>query len=175
MDFLQANVCWCLRSLSKQILRNVSHQHSNMYGYFVCLCQSEYIIGILHEVAELRSVLHEAGQTWWTNSKGEFTRFDQAEYNTLLRSAPECCIPFITCRFLCILVQFWERGNTTENIKQCYRPIKTLDFISVCNKCMYIYIIYNWRERIIGTPKLWVLLKYLLRMFLLCSGTSSVH
>ena len=24
--------------------------------------------------------------------------------------------------------------NTTENIEQCYRPMKTLDFTSVCNK-----------------------------------------
>ena len=43
-------------------------------------------IGILHEGAERRSVLHEAGQTWWTNPKGEFTRFDHAECNTLLCS-----------------------------------------------------------------------------------------
>ena len=68
------------------------------------------IIGILHEGGEQSSVLHEAGQTWLTNPKGEFTRFDQSECNTLLRSAPEYCIPFITCRVSCNLVQFWERA-----------------------------------------------------------------
>ena len=77
------------------------------YFLFVLTCYIKnnllvnlYIIGILHEGAERRSVLHEAGQTWWTNPKGEFTRFDQAECNTLLRSAPECCIPFNTCHFV---------------------------------------------------------------------------
>ena len=34
------------------------------------------VIGILHEGVEQRSVLDETGQTWYTNPKGEFTRFD---------------------------------------------------------------------------------------------------
>ena len=36
--------------------------------------------------------------------------FDQAECNTLLRSASEWSIISITCRFSCNLVQFWERA-----------------------------------------------------------------
>ena len=59
-----------------------------------------YIIGIIHEGAERRSVLQEAGQTWWPKPKGEFTRYGQAECNTLLCSAPECCFPFITCQLV---------------------------------------------------------------------------
>ena len=47
-------------------------------------------------------------------------QFDQAECNTLLRSAPECCIPFITCRFSCN----WKLLTTLTT--PLTTPLKTL-------------------------------------------------
>ena len=79
------------------------------------------LLGILHEGAVRRSLLHEAGQTWWTNPKGEFTRFDQAECNKLLRSVPECCIPFITCHFV---ISFAVENHIKPLLK--YNLVKTV-------------------------------------------------
>ena len=58
------------------------------------ISHNTFSIVILHEGAEQRSILHEAGQR-----KGEFNRFDQAECDILLHSAPECCIPLLHAAF----------------------------------------------------------------------------
>ena len=100
----------------------------------------KHIIGILHEGAEQRSVLHEAGQNWWTNPKGEFTRFDQAECNTLLRSVPECCIPFITCRFSCDLVQFLDRAIRQKILNSALDQWKRLISLR--------YVIKDYRQNV---------------------------
>ena len=75
------------------------------------------------------------------------------------------CIPFIICHYIIFMryVAVFESCNTTENIEQCSRPMKALDFTLVCNKCLHylkkqtsaIPWRYVWRneDKTINTPR----------------------